>query len=179
MVCARCIRVVQEELEKSGYSVTYIELGKVIIEAEESEKENIAKLLLVNGFELLEDETKKVIEKIKATLIEFIYSQEIEHFTGKISDLLKNKMAKDYNSLSSLFSSIEGITIEKYFIEQKVERVKELLMYGELNLSQISFELGYSSVQHLSNQFKKITGMPPSKFKEIANFKRRPLDKVR
>ena len=179
MVCGRCIRVVQEELERAGYVVTYIELGKVVIEGSSIDKTAIANLMIDNGFELLEDEFAKTIEKIKSILIDFIYSKEIEHFEGKISELLKSKISKDYNTLSSLFSSTEGITIEKYFIEQKIERVKELLMYGELNLSEIGFELGYSSVQHLSNQFKKITGMSPSKFRQLPDIARRPLDKVR
>lgn len=178
MVCMRCVRVVREELEKVGFSIGHVELGRVEILDHEVDLEHVASILQANGFELLEDKTAKLIELVKTTLIDFIYSEQIEHFEGKVSDLLQASVGKEYSSISSLFSSIEGLTIEKYFISQKIARAKELMTYDELNLSEIAFKLGYSSVQHFSNQFRKCTGMSPSKFKEIHQPKRIPLDNL-
>lgn len=178
MVCMRCVRVVRDELEKAGISTGHIELGRVEVSNEDVDLNQVAHILEQNGFELLENRSAMMIEKVKTTLISFIYSEEIEHFEGRVSELLQDAVGKEYSSISSLFSSIEGQTIEKFFIKQKIERAKELMMYDELNLSEISYKLGYSSVQHLSNQFKKCTGMSPTKFKELSAQKRKPLDKL-
>lgn len=128
------------------------------------------------GFELLDDQKQKQIEKIKNLLINKVQSGEIgEHFS--ISSFLIKELNKDYSSISRLFSEVEGVTIEQFFILQKVEKVKELLIYGEMNLNEISYQLGYSSAAHLSAQFKKVTGFSPREFKNIGG-RRKPLDKI-
>lgn len=180
MVCNRCIRVVNEELTNMGYSVSSIELGEVNLKdnLKENDIEQIQHVLLDNGFELIDDRKSQIINRIKTIIIEYIHYdiEKPEHVN--LSDMLAKDLAHDYSYLSNLFSSVEGITIEKYLIQQKIEKVKELLVYDELSLNEISYQLGYSSVQHLSNQFKKITGLTPSHFKNIKNIKRKPLDKV-
>ncbi len=180
MVCNRCIKVVKEELHKIGYIVEEITLGEATIQSEDKIDFNlINKILIENGFELIDSRQSRIIEKIKVTVIETIK----EMAEGKIknilfSDLLQEKLNLSYQYLSGLFSSSEGITIEKFIILQKIEKVKELIVYDELSLSEIAYRLGYSSVQHLSNQFKKITGLTPSHFKKIKDLKRNPLDKI-
>ncbi len=130
------------------------------------------------GFEILDDQKQKQIEKIKNLLIKKVQSGEVEeHFT--ITGFLSKAMNKDYSYLSRLFSEVEGITVEQFFILQKVEKVKEWLVYAELTLSEISYRLGYSSVAHLSSQFKKITGLTPSHFKKLGNSHRHSLDNVK
>jgi len=178
MVCNRCIKVVKEEFEKIGLTVNTIKLG----EAEVSSKkeivlEPIKKTLQENGFELLEDKNVKLIESIKTLVINAIHhTNKGEHLSENYSDYIAKTVGKDYSYLSHLFSSIENITIEKYIIHQKIERVKELLVYDEMTLSEIAYKLGYSSVGHLSAQFKQITGMSPSEFKKLQNKDRKPLD---
>ena len=179
MVCDRCKMAVQTELEKSGIPFSALELGEVTLSKEptslqlETFRDHISAL----GFELIEDKTARIISQIKnAVLIYVRESASSRKF--KFSTFLADKLAKDYNHLSSLFSSVEGTTIEQYLILQKIEKVKELLVYDELSLSQIAYELGYSSVQHLSNQFKKVTGLTPSYFKQVKSIKRKPLDQV-
>ncbi len=176
MVCDRCKLVVRQELEKAGISYINIELGEVEIPKEPSAKsldrfqEAIGKL----GFELIEDKNSRIISKVKSLTIGFINKPEEKNF----SEVLTENLHKDYGSISSLFSEVEGITIEKYLILHRIERVKELLVYDELSLGQIADELGYSSINHLSSQFKKITGLSPSHFKKIREVKRQPLDQV-
>lgn len=179
MVCNRCIQVVGEELDKLNVEVTDIQLGEVKLpKAPSSEKiKEIKAVLKERGFELLEDNTGKLIEKIKTTIIDLIHNPEA-HLNLKFSAYLVKEVGKDYNYLSRLFSSVENITIERYLISQKVERAKELLVYDELTLSEIAHQLDYSSVQHLSSQFRKITGMSPSQFKRNLLSRRIPLDKV-
>ena len=180
MVCNRCIKVVNEELTNMGYSVSSIELGEVnlIGNLKEKDIEQIRQVLIDNGFELIDDRKSQIINRIKTIIIEYIHYDREKPGNVNLSDLLAKELAHDYSYLSNLFSSVEGITIEKYLIQQKIEKVKELLVYDELSLNEISYQLGYSSVQHLSNQFKKITGLTPSHFKNIKNNKRKPLDKV-
>lgn len=180
MVCDRCIRVVKEELENAGYKVEDIKLGEVKIDSvsKEIDINEIGKLLEKNGFELLGDKQAKFIENVKIALIDLIYNHSESLDKISLSKFLADKFNTSYQHISTLFSSKEGITIEKYFINQKIEKAKELLVYNELNLSEISYQLGYSSVQHLSNQFKKITGFTPSDFKKLKNKNRRPIDKV-
>lgn len=179
MVCNRCIIVMKNELEKLGLSAISIKLGEVIFEKNITveEKEKLDEALLELGFQIIDDKKSRIIEKIKNTIIELVHHQENEAKTN-LSDILSTKLHHDYNYLSNLFSEIEGITIEKYFIAQKIERVKELLVYDEMSLSEIAFQLNYSSVAYLSNQFKKITGLTPSHFKQIKEEKRKPLDEV-
>ena len=180
MVCNRCIKVVKDELTGLGYSIKSIVLGEVSIKEElaESSLQQIRQVLSDNGFELIDDRKSQIINRIKTLIIEFIHYDRKKPEHLNISDFLANELSHDYSYLSNLFSSVEGITIEKYLIHQKIEKVKELLVYDELSLNEISYQLDYSSVQHLSNQFKKITGLTPSHFKKIKNIKRKPLDKV-
>jgi len=181
MVCDRCIKVVLEELEKLGYKVEDVKLGEAKINSD-SRKIDLAeinKVLEENGFELLGDKQAKLIEEVKITLIDLIHYHPEMLEKVSLSKHLADKFHISYQHISFLFSSKEGITIEKYFINQKIEKTKELLVYNELTLSEISYQLGYSSVQHLSNQFKKITGFTPSEFKKLRNKNRLPLDKVK
>jgi len=179
MVCSRCVKVVKEELQKLGVDYISVKLGEVELgsplSAEKAEK--LKSALLENGFELIDDSKTKLIETVKTLIIKSIYQsnkpEEINY-----SDYLSKQTGKPYTFLSSLFSSVENTTIEKYIISQKIERAKELLVYGELTLSEIAYQLGYSSSQHLSNQFKKITGFTPTYFKELKEQKRRFIDKI-
>ena len=179
MVCDRCIMVVQNELEKLGLDAKNIKLGEVILSKEITslEKENLSKTLEPLGFEVIDDKKGRIIEKIKNIIIDLVHHQNSDVKTN-LSDVLSDKLHHDYNYLSNLFSEVEGTTIEKYFIAQKVEKVKELLVYDELSLSEIAMRLNYSSVAYLSNQFKKVTGLTPSYFKQVREDKRKPLDKV-
>lgn len=179
MVCSRCIRVVREELEKLGIKYNSVQLGEIELteDISESSLSVLGKALLENGFELIDDSKNKIIEEIKTLIIKSIY-EDSKPETTNYSDYLSSATGKPYPVLSSLFSSVENITIEKFIIMQKIERAKELLVYGELTLSEIAFRLGYSSSQHLSNQFKKITGFTPSYFKELKNIKRRSIDNL-
>ncbi|MEW6060773.1 MAG: AraC family transcriptional regulator [Bacteroidota bacterium] len=181
MVCDRCIRVVREELTNLGYRICHVTLGEVkLYDNPPVEIEKVKTVLARNGFELIEDKKGKVVEAVKKAIIELVHhSNKLEELRENISDYLVKQVKHDYHTLSKLFSSVENTTIEKYFIAQKIERVKELLVYGELTLSEISYKLGYSSVQHLSNQFKQVTGFTPSHFKEIKQEKRKSIDKVR
>lgn len=180
MVCGRCIRVVEEEFGKLGLKIKSISLGEVKIENHltNAELERIRKVLDDNGFELIEDRRMRLIEQIKLLILDLIRDEE--KIAGKINltDYLSGKLKSDYHNLSTLFSSVENITIEHYYILQKIERAKELLKYGELTLSEIAFRLGYSSVAHLSAQFKKVTGMNANQFKSLTENTRKPLDEI-
>ncbi len=181
MVCNRCIKVVGDELTKLKINVKNISLGEVetILPLDKLPLGTIKDALERNGFELIEDKKAKVIEKIKNFIIKTIY--EKENILGeniKFSTMLEKELKLEYHYLSNLFSSQESITIEQYIILQKIERAKELLKYGELTLSEIAYKLGYSSVQHLSNQFRKVTGFSASQFKNLTSNMRKPLDKV-
>lgn len=180
MVCDRCKRVVAEELGKLGYTVMQVGLGEAEIATTgpEADLEQIRTVMRENGFELLDDRKTKLIEQVKVAIIELVHQDEEADLHVNTSDYIAEKVGMDYNYLSSLFSSFEGITIEKYLILQRIERVKELLVYNELSLKEIAFKLGYSSVAHLSNQFKKITGLTPSHFKQVKTEKRKTIDKV-
>ena len=179
MVCNRCIMAVKSELDKLGIEPIDVQLGEVTLEKEltTQEKEKFSKALVSLGHELIEDKKSRLIEQIKNTIIDLVHHQDNETKTN-LSDVLSEKLHHDYNYLSNLFSEVEGTTIEKYFIAQKIEKVKELLVYDELSLSEIAFRLNYSSVAYLSNQFKKVTGLTPSHFKQIKADKRKPLDSL-
>jgi AraC-like DNA-binding protein len=171
--------VVKQELEKLNIENCNVTLGEVETVAELSKEqiEPLSKNLASLGFELLDDSKQQVIEKIKNTIIRQVhYSEEEMHYN--FSEILSANLRKDYSYLSNLFSEVEGITIEKYIINQKIEKVKELIIYDELNFSEIAYKLGYSSVAHLSAQFKKVTGLTPSHFKQVGEKKRKPLDQV-
>lgn len=179
MVCNRCIMVVKNELDKLGLRVNNIKLGEVVLAHDlgPEEKGSLVEALKPLGFEVIDDKKGRIIEKIKNTIIELVHYQETNLNTN-LSDVLSREVNHDYNYLSNLFSQIEGTTIEKYFIAQKIEKVKELLVYDELSLSEIAMRLNYSSVAYLSNQFKKVTGLTPSHFRQIKESKRKPLDEV-
>ncbi len=180
MVCNRCILVVQQELEKLDIPYSKIDLGDVEMErAPVPEKlEALGKQLHTLGFELLDDKKTTLVEKLKTTIIRLIHGNENETLNTKLSVYLQESLQVDYHYLSTLFSSTEGLTIEKYVILQRIERVKELLQYDEMNLSEIADSLGYSSVQHLSQQFKKVTGLTPTGYRQLKENNRKPLDKV-
>lgn len=179
MVCNRCIMVVQSELDKNNIAVKNITLGEVTMEKELSleERKILDKTLTKLGFEIIDDKKSRIIEQIKNVIIEQVHYNDDDAKTN-LSDVLVSNLYHDYNYLSNLFSEVEGTTIEKYFIAQKIEKVKELLVYDELTLSEIAFRLNYSSVAYLSNQFKRVTGLTPSHFKQIKDDKRKPLDEV-
>ena len=168
MVSLRCKMVVKEELKKLGLHYVVIELGTVEI-LEDITKEQHDKLkenLLKSGLELLDDKKSILIEKIKAVIIEMIhYSDELPKVN--YSDYISEKLSYDYTYLANMFSEVKGITIQQFIIIHKIEKVKELLLYDELNLTEIAYKLHYSSVAHLSNQFKKITGLSPSFYKQL------------
>ncbi|RDV16825.1 helix-turn-helix domain-containing protein [Pontibacter diazotrophicus] len=180
MVCDRCKRVVAEELSNLGYTVLQVSLGEAEIATtgKEADLEEIRTVMRDNGFELLDDRKTKLIEQVKLAIIELVHQGEEAELQVNTSDYIAGKLGLDYNYLSNLFSSFEGITIEKYLILQRIERVKELLVYNELSLKEIAYKLGYSSVAHLSNQFKKVTGLTPSHFKQVKTEKRKTIDKV-
>lgn len=180
MVCDRCIKVVKEELMKLDHVVTTIKLGEVILSKEPDTMQliEIKKTLKANGFEFLDDKKSKIIEKIKNLIIELIYYKEQTSPHINYSEYLSNKIGLDYSYISSLFSSVENKTIEKYIISQKIERVKELILYGELSVKEIADKLNYSSLQALSSQFKKETGLTPTEFRNIKENERKSLDKI-
>lgn len=177
MVCSRCKMVVKSELEKLGLHLFSVELGEVETSTEISDlqKKEIAQQLKLFGFELIDDKKSRTIEKIKLLIIDLVHQKNNE-ISSNLSDYIVSHLSQDYNTLSNLFSEVENTTIEKYFIHQKVEKVKELLMYDELSLSEIAFQLKYSSVGHLSNQFKKVTGFSPTYFKQLKNNKRKQIE---
>jgi AraC-like DNA-binding protein len=177
MVCSRCKMVVKSELEKLGLHPFGVELGEVEIHEKDIDliKDDLVKNLNLLGFELMDSKKNITIERIKTLIIELVHDKNNELKTN-LSDYLSEQLSQDYNTLSHLFSEVEGITIEKYFIAQKVEKVKELLMYDELTLSEITYQLNYSSVAHLSNQFKKITGFSPTYFKQLKDRKRLQIE---
>lgn len=179
MVCNRCKMVVKAELEKIGIVPLSVDLGEVVVEKDisDDQKKLIDIKLQEFGFALIDDRKSRVIEKIKTIIIELVHQQNSKLSTN-LSDYLSSELNHDYTYLTNLFSEVEGTTIEKYYIAQKIEKVKELLVYNELSLSEIAYMLHYSSVSHLSNQFKKVTGLTPSHFKNIRIEKRKPLDEV-
>ena len=179
MVCNRCILVVKQELEKLQIESNKVSLGEIetTINLPKEKIQQLAINLNALGFELLDNAKQQMIEKIKNIIIQQVhYTPDESHHN--FSEILSNTLLKDYSYLSRLFSEVEGITIEKYAINQKIEKVKELIIYDELSLSEIAYKLGYSSVAHLSNQFKKVTGFTVTYFKKIGQNKRKPLDEV-
>jgi AraC family transcriptional regulator len=182
MVCQRCVAAVKQEFEKLGLHPTQVTLGEVTLESEIEEKvqTQLKNNLTALGFELIDDKKGRLIEAIKNLIIQKIHHTERVDLKLNWSDILSDTLRYDYNYLSTLFSSVEGVTLEHYIIHQKIERVKELLFYDELTLSEIADRLGYSSVAHLSGQFKKITGLTPSELKKSRTpaSQRKPLDSI-
>ena len=177
MVCPRCIDSVKEIFEDMNLTTSKIELGEVSLNLSitSDQKTQLGEELANKGFELLENQNSKTIAQIKATIVEQIHHNK-EPLKVNFSTLLSDKLNQDYTSLSKLFSLIEGMTIEKYILKQKIEKVKELITYDELNLSEIALFLNYSSVAHLSSQFKKETGITPTSFKNLKKQDRNSLD---
>lgn len=177
MVCSRCKMVVKSELEKFGLHTISVELGEVeIVETlNDDTKIELADHLKLFGFEIIDDKKSRTIDKIKTLIIDLVHNKNNEIKTN-LSDYLVSRIMQDYNTLSNLFSEVENTTIEKFFISQKIEKVKELLMYDEMNLSEIAFMLNYSSVAYLSNQFKKVTGFSPTYFKQLKDKKRKQIE---
>jgi len=177
MVCSRCKMVVKAELEKLGIQPITVDLGEIEIKNDLA-TDTLRRLdtaLKDLGFEIIDDRKSLIIEKIKNSIVELIHHSD-ENIGINLSAYLTQKLNYDYNYLSNLFSEVEGTTIEKYLIAQKMEKVKELLKYDELTLSQIADRLGYSSVAYLSNQFKKQTGLSPSFYKSLKQNRRRNLE---
>ena len=171
--------VVKEELTKLGLHYTSVELGEAEVLENISVKQHdqIRTALLKSGLELMDDKKSVLIQKIKNVIIEQVHYSE-EPLTINFSEYLSQQLHHDYTYLANLFSEVQGTTIEKFLIAHKIERVKELLVYNELNLTEIAYKLHYSSVAHLSAQFKKITGLTPSHFKQLKNKRRSMLDNL-
>ena len=179
MVSLRCKMVVKEALKKIGVHNVVLDLGmvEIIDDLTEQQREELHQLLLKSGLELMDDKKAMLIEKIKNIIIEMV------HYTDEIpkvnySDYISEKLGLEYTHISKIFSEVKGITIEQFIIAHKIERVKELLLYDELNLTQISYIMNYSSVAHLSKQFKKVTGLTPTFFKQLKDKKRIALENI-
>jgi AraC-like DNA-binding protein len=179
MVSIRCKMIVQQKLNKLGLHYCTVDLGEVDVKENitSKQREQLRILLLKSGLELMDDKKAVLIERIKNVIVEMVhYSQEVPKV--KNSDYISEKLNHDYTYLANLFSEATGITIEQYIIAHKIERVKEFLLYDELNLTEISYKLNYSSVAHLSHQFKKVTGLTPTFYKHLKNKKRTALENV-
>lgn len=179
MVCIRCKMAVEAELDKLGLHYTYIDYGEAEVKENLSpdQQYQLNAGLKKSGLELMDDKKSMLIEKIKILIVELVHYSD-EPLKKNLSDYLSEKLNYDYTYLANLFSEVQGTTIEKFFINHKIERVKELLVYDELNLKEIAFKMHYSSVAHLSSQFKKLTGFTPSHFKHLKHKKRVPLEHV-
>jgi len=179
MVCIRCQMVVKSELEKLGVHYTSVELGEAEIKEDISIKqlENLSIALKKTGLELMDDQKSILIEKITIAIIDLVHYNE-NQIKVNLSDHLSEKLHHNYTYLSNLFSEVKGTTIEHFYLTHKIEKVKELLVYNELNLTEIAYKLNYSSVGHLSNQFKKLTGLTPSHFKQLKHKRRGTLGKA-
>lgn len=179
MVSNRCKMVVKEALKKLGLHFILVDLGEIDImeniSAEQREELKIA--LLDSGLELMDDKRAVLIEKIKNVIIEMVHHSD-EIIKINFSDFLSEKLNHDYTYLANLFSEVQGTTIEQFIISHKIERIKELMIYGELNITQIAWKMNYSSVAHLSNQFKKVTGLSPSHFKQLKDKRRSPIEEI-
>lgn len=179
MVCNRCILVVTEILKGLHLTPLNVELGKAVVKErlEVADREAVKEVLEKYGFELIDDKRMRIIEQVRTAIIELVHYED-NTSKLKLSEYLKEKCHYDYSFLSKLFTEVNGISIEKYYIAQKVERIKELLIYDELSVSEIAGRLQYSSVAHLSTQFRNVTGMSPREFKKLKEYRREPLDKL-
>jgi len=179
MVCIRCQIVVRSELEKLGLEYIDVKIGEanIIGNVSEEKLKELDIALNKSGLELMDNKKSILVEKIKTAIIELVHYTD-EQLKVNLSDYLSEKLNYDYTYLANLFSEVKGITIEKFYLTHKIEKVKELIVYDELNLSEIAYKMHYSSVAHLSNQFKKITGLTPSHFKVLKNKRRDTLEDV-
>lgn len=179
MVSLRCKMVVKEELKRIGLHFVVVDLGEIEIleDITPEQKAELAQALARSGLELMDDKKAILIEKIKTVIIEMVhYSDELPKVN--FSDYISEKLQLDYTYLSNIFSEVKGMTIQQFIITHKIEKAKELILYEEMNLTEISYKLNYSSVAHLSNQFKKITGLTASQFKQLKNKRRTPLENI-
>ena len=179
MVCIRCQMVVKAELEKIGLQYTYVRIGEanIIGDVDQELLERLKIDLKKAGLLLMDNKKSILVEKIKSSIIELVHYTE-DQIKVNLSDFLSEKLNYDYTYLANLFSEVKGITIEKFYLTHKIEKVKELIVYDELNLTEIAYKMHYSSVAHLSNQFKKYTGLTPSHFKKLKNKRRQTLEDV-
>lgn len=179
MVSNRCKLAVREELKKLDLHFTPVELGEVEVmeNITMEQREQIKAGLLLSGLELMDDKKAMLIEKIKNVIVEMVHYSD-EMIKVNFSDYLSEKLKYDYTYLSNLFSEVQGTTIEQFIISHKIERIKELIIYGELNITEIAWKMNYSSVAHLSNQFKKMTGLSPSHFKQLKDKRRSPIEDI-
>jgi AraC family transcriptional regulator len=179
MVCDRCLMIVRQQLENLGFTVRQIALGHAEItpDPDEEQLQLIAAALKVPGFELINKEADKIVEAIKNIVIELVHHSDLSELKTSYSDLIASRLGKDYTYLSRLFSNSQDMTIERFIIQQKVEKIKELLDYGELNLNEIAYQMGYSSSAHLSTQFKSVTALTPSQYRSSEQ-QRKPIDKI-
>ncbi len=179
MVSARCKQVVKDELRKLGLHFIVVELGEVEIMENISagQRERLKNGLHQSGLDLMDDKRSVLIERIKNVVVEMVHHSS-EPIKVNFSHYLSEKLDHDYTYLANLFSEIQGITIEQFIIAHKIERIKELIIYGELNITEIAWNMNYSSVAHLSNQFKKVTGLSPSHFKKLKDKRRSPLEEI-
>lgn len=179
MVCDRCKMAVRKIMTDNGLHIIDLELGVVKLDdnIDETMLKRLRDELDTLGFELLDDHREQTIDKIKSAIIKLVHYQDSKS-AQNISDYLSTQLNSDYSALSKLFSEVNGITIERYYIEQRIERVKELIRYDELSLTQISLKMNYSSVAYLSSQFKSVTGMTPTEFKALRKNTRKNLDSI-
>lgn len=179
MVSSRCKMLVKQELIKLGLHFIIVELGEVEIMEDISgdQREQVKIALFNSGLELMDDKRSILIEKIKNTVIEMVYYTD-QIIKTNFSDFITKKLNHDYTYLANLFSEVQGTTIEQFVISHKIERIKELIIYGELNITEIAWKMNYSSVAHLSNQFKKVTGLSPSHFKLLKVKRRSPIEDI-
>lgn len=180
MVCGRCIVAVCQQMEKLNFQVSEVTLGTVEIhpDPEGLQLENIGNSLKMLGFELIDKEKDQLVERVKNVIIELVHHSDLSNLDQSMVNMIASGVNRDYTYLSRLFSDSEELTIEKFIIHQKIEKVKELIGYGEMNLNEISVKMGYSSSSHLSAQFKAVTGLSPSKFKSAGSLGRIPIDKI-
>lgn len=182
MVCNRCITAVEGVIKNAGFHPERVSLGEVVIPDEDLSEEALSRIddqLRQFGFERISDRKAQLIEAMKSKIIQLIHHNDQMNLRTNWSEILSEALHYDYNYLSSLFSAVEGITVEHYIIQQRIEKAKELLLYDELTLSQIANQLGYSSVAHLSAQFKKVTGLTPTALKKSrVQGVRKPIDKL-
>ena len=179
MVCIRCQMVVKNELEKLGLEYIYVKIGEadVIGNLQSEQIEQLDLALKKSGLELMDNKKSILVEKIKTAIIELVHYTE-EQIKVNLSDYLSERLNYDYTYLANLFSEVKGITIEKFYLTHKIEKVKELIVYDELSLSEIAYKMHYSSVAHLSNQFKKITGLTPTHFRNLKDKRRETLENI-
>ena len=180
MVSQRCKMFVKDELKKLGLHFIVVDLGEVEImeEITDSQREELNAGLMVQGLELMDDKKAILIEKIKNTIVKMVHDVDSGELKVNFSDYISEKLGHNYTYLANLFAEVVGTTIEQFIISHKVEKIKELIMYGELTISEIAWKMNYSSIQHLSTQFKKVTGLTPSHFKNLKDKKRSPLEEV-